>query len=346
MAIPRKPKDRACVEHVFTGQDGTCDVCGRALCVTQRRGRLVERLDGLHLLIMRDTGCPRERCEGSRVVHRPPEELAFALKKDTLGLDVVVEIGERRLRDHLSFAQIHALLRDRVPIAERTVADVFERFLALTRCRAGDTPEVRRRLRKQGGMTVLVDGVQFDEHSPVLYVLEDVISHTMLFAERREVRSAAGLEGLLERLKAMDVPILAFVTDKEKGLVPAIHKVFPDVPHQFCQLHFLKRCAAPLDGPLVALGKEVARAAEKLRAIRRAIVQAPPPKAEAEAAERDLAEDLLLAAHAASKCSGRAPFVPPALKRHEAMLRVGAAVERAAAKKGVPGRSSRGSSAR
>jgi hypothetical protein len=346
MAIPKKPKDRSFVEHVFTAQGGTCRTCGRALCVTQRRGRLVERFDGLHWLLMRDTGCPRENCEGPRVVHRPPEELYFALKKDTLGLDVVIEIGERRLRDHMSFAQIHAILRDRVPIAERTVADVFERFLALTRCRAGDTPAVRRRLRKQGGMIVLVDGVQFDEHSPVLYVLEDVISHSTLFAERREVRSAEGLKGLLERLKAMDVPILAFVTDKEKGLVPAIREVFPDVPHQFCQLHFLKRCAAPLDGPLVTLGKEVARAAEKLRAIRRELVQARPPKNEAEAAERAVAEDLLLAAHAASKCSGRAPFVPPALKRHEAMLRVGAAVERAAAKKGGAGRSSRGSSAR
>lgn len=346
MAVPQKPKDRSFVEHVFTAQDGTCDVCGRALCVTQRRGRFVERLDGLHVLTMRDTGCPRENCEGRRVMYRPPEELAFALKKDTLGLDVVVEIGERRLRDHLSFAQIHVLLRDRVPIAERTVADVFERFLALTRCRAGDTSAVRRRLRKQGGMIVLIDGVQFDEHSPVLYVLEDVMSHTMLFAERREVRSAEGLKGLLERLKAMDVPILAFVTDREKGLVPAIRKVFPDVPHQFCQLHFLKRCAAPLDGPLVTLGKEVARAAEKLRAIRRELVQTPPPKSEAEQAERAVAEDLLLAAHAASKCSGRAPFVPPALKRHERMLSVGEAVQRAAAKRGGPGRSSRGSSVR
>jgi hypothetical protein len=346
MGIPQKPKDRSFVEHVFTAQGGTCEECGRALCVTQRRGRLVERLDGLHVLTMRDTGCPRDSCAGPRVVSRPPEELSFALKKDTLGLDVVVEIGERRLRDHLSFAQIHALLRDRVPIAERTVADVFERFLALTRCRAGDTPAVRRRLRKQGGMVVLADGVQFDEHSPVLYVLTDVISHTTLFAERREVRSADGLCGLLERLKAMNVPVRAFVTDKEKGLVPAIHKVFPDVPHQFCQLHFLKRCAAPLDGPLVTLGKEVARAAEKLRAIRRELLQARPPKTEAEAAERLVAEELLLAAHAASKCSGRAPFVPPALKRHERMLRVGEAVERAATKKGDRGRSSRGSSVR
>jgi len=31
------------------------------------------------------------------------------------------------------------------------------------------------------------------------------------------------------------------VTDMEKGLVPAIREVFPDVPHQYCQLHYLER---------------------------------------------------------------------------------------------------------
>jgi hypothetical protein len=95
-------------------------------------------------------------------------------------------------------------------------------------CRNAESPAVRQRLRAQGGMIVLIDGVQFDDHSAVLYVVTDVMSHTTLFAERHEIRSEKGLRPLLERLKAMDVPILALVTDKETGLVPAIHAVFPD----------------------------------------------------------------------------------------------------------------------
>lgn len=339
--MPARPTRRSYVEHVFTAPEGRCRVCRRALRVTQQRGRHLERLDGLHILVMRDRRCPDRRCQGRRLVYRPPEEFRFALKKDILGLDVVREIGERRLRDDLSFAEIHALLRERVPIAERTVADVFERFLALLRCRAGDTKAVRRRLRRQGGIIALIDGVQFDDHSPVLYVVTDTLSHTTLFSERHEVRSADALRGILERVKAMDVPVLGIVTDKEKGLVPAIRAVFPDVPHQLCQLHFLKRCAEPLDRPLAKLGEEVARSAEKLRAIRRELGRAKPPKNEPEQAEREIASDLLLAAHAGSKVSGRAPFEQPALKRHERMLRVAEAAERAAAKAGGGSRSSR-----
>jgi hypothetical protein len=225
------------------------------------------------------------------------------------------------------------------------VCDIFERFLALMDCRNAESPAVRERLRAQGGMIVLIDGVQFDDHSPVLYVVTDVISHTTLFGERHDIRSAKALTPLLERLKAMDVPILAFVTDKEKGLVPAIHAVFPDVPHQLCQLHFLKRCAEPLEKALTQLGSEVADAAEKLRALRRKLDNGdikPAPSL----AERKVADELLLAAHAASKVAGRAPIHPAALKRHVRLLAVSDASALAAAKKGGLGSSSIGSPGR
>ena len=337
--IVSMPSRAACrevhVKHFFVAPEGTCAVCGSRLVIVGYRGRHVRRLDGVHLLVMRDRSCPDPSCPGSHVFSRPYEEHRFALKKDIFGLDVIFEIGERRLQDDLSFREIQALLRARgVRISERAVARALERILALIRCRAGDTPAVRERLRAQGGMIVLIDGVQFDAHSPVLYVVTDVLSHTTLFSERHELRSAEALQGLLERVKAMDVPVLAFVTDKEKGLVPAIQAVFPGVPHQLCQLHFLKRCAEPLERPLTKLGDEVARAAEKLRAIRRQLVRAQPAKSEAEQAEREVAGVLLLAAHAASKACGRAPFEPPALKRHEGMLRAAEAAERAAAKAG------------
>ena len=346
MSMPKMPEGRECVQHVFTATEKVCRACRRRLRVVQRRGRHVQSFDELHLLVMRDKRCRGRDCPGYRVIYRPAEELAFALKKDIFGLDVVLEIGELRLRQSLSFREIHRRLVDRgLPIAERTVGDIFERFLALMDCRNAESAEVRERLRAQGGMIVLIDGVQFDEHSPVLYVVTDVTSHTTLFAERHAIRSAEALRPLLERLKAMEVPIVAFVTDKETGLVPAIHAVFPDVPHQFCQLHFIKRCAEPLEKPLTQLGSEVARAAEKLRELRRKL-GSDAPKPAPSPAEREVAGELLLAAHAASKVAGRAPFDPTALKRHVRLLAVGEAAASAAKKKGGPGPSSIGSPGR
>jgi hypothetical protein len=298
-------------------------VCGRERVISQWRGRHSEGLDGYHLLVSRDRRCPDSTCEGRRVIIRAADEYRFAMKGDVYGLDVMFEIAERRLQDDLSFEEIQRRLNGRgVPISLSAVCAAFRRFVALTSSRAAESEETREKLRKQGGMVVLIDGVQFDDRSPVLYVVIDAVSRTPLFAERHAVRSKEGLVPLLKRLKAMDVPIKAFVTDMEKGLVPAIRQVFPKVPHQYCQLHFLKRCAASLDKPLAALGAEVDRAAEKLRSIRRDLATAPAPATPLEALERKHAEEILVAAHAATKRAGRAPFKPTALFRHEELNKV------------------------
>ncbi len=339
-----RPVNREYVEHVLVAPEGCCKVCGRNLAITQHRERSVKRLDGrLHILTMKDRRCLDETCPGREEVLRPAEELTFALKNDPLGLDVLFEIGERRLQDNMAFAAIHRLLRRRgLDICERTVPSAFERFLALVSCRSGESEEVKEQLRVQGGMVPIVDGVQFDDHSPVLYVVSDAISHETLFAERHEVRSAKALEPLLERIKAMDVPLLGIVSDKEKGLVPAIREVFPNVPHQICQHHFVKRCAKGHEKQLSKLGDTVEEVGKQVRALRRELKQAKPPDTPAEAKERKAAEGLLLGAHAASKVSGREPYDPPALKRHERLLGVGAAAKRAA-KRGASAISSSGS---
>jgi len=85
----------------------------------------------------------------------------------------------------------------------------------------------------------MVDGVQYDNTSPVLYMAWDGLSGTPLFGERKAFRGAEDLVPLLERVKAMDVKVIATVSDKEKGLVPAIADAFPETPHQLCQNHFL-----------------------------------------------------------------------------------------------------------
>lgn len=327
MSMPEEPEDRDSFFHLFTADEARCPVCGHDAVISQWRGRHVERLDGFHLVAMRDRRCPVRTCSGRSTIFRPVDEHRFALKKDVYGLDVMFEIAERRLQDDLSFQEITRRLNARgVPITLKTACESFKRFVALTSCCSGESEEVRARLRAQGGMVVMVDGVQFDDRSPVLYLVVDTISRTPLFAQRQPVRSEKALRSLLERLEAMDVPIKAFVTDMEKGLVPAIRAVFPEVPHQFCQLHFLKRCAAALDKPLAGLGAEVDRAAEKVRRLRRDLKTAPAPKTPAEEFDRELAEDLLRSAHAATKRAGRAPSNPTALFRHDQLAAVTQAV--------------------
>ena len=128
-----------------------------------------------------------------------------------------------------------------VPIHQTHVGQLFRSFVTLCNLARGDEEQVRQRLLRQGGIYLMVDGVQFDDRSPVLYLCWDAKSGTPLFGERLTARDGHTLSNLLHRVKRLEVPVRGIITDAEKGLVPAVAAVFPEVPHQLCHMLTLVR---------------------------------------------------------------------------------------------------------
>jgi hypothetical protein len=255
---------------IYTAAEQVCSACGNPLSICQVIRRPVQALDGQFMLTRRDRQCRRQDCPAPRPrpVAYAPRDLRAVLPGRIYGLDVTLHVGERHLLDGVALGQITRDLNARgVPVDQRHTCRIFRDFLTLTTLERGDEDALRARLRAQGGIVLMCDGVQFDERSPVLYLVWDAQSGTPLFGERKLYRGEDDLVPLLERVRQMDVPILGVVTDKEKGLVPAVQSVFPDVPYQFCHTHFLKNCAKPLQEDLTALQASVRRRAEAVREI-------------------------------------------------------------------------------
>lgn len=270
---------------VYTATQERCPNCDRVLPVYQNDGRRVQGLDTVFWMRRRDKRC-RPDCPGPRPIWYAPRDLRVVLPQRIYGLEVTLYVGEHHLLDAISLCQITRDLNQRgVLIDQRHTGRVFRDFVALSHLARGDDAAVRARLRAQGGIVLMCDGVQFDERSPVLYLVWDAISGEPLFGERKPYRSEADLVPLLERVRSMDVPVIGVVTDKEKGLVPAVARVFPEVPYQYCQTHFLKNCAKPLQADLSALQASVRRRAEAVREIGKLVApsaSAVPPTVEAE----------------------------------------------------------------
>lgn len=340
------------------------------MSIVQHRKRFIARLNEVVFVVMRDRGCRESDCP-NEVLCRPSEELTLALPYMKFGLDVVVAVGERHFAREEALRRIgRDLTANGCKIHQTAVGKVARQFLALASLVNGDDEEVRATLRAQGGLVLLIDGVQFDERSPVLYLAWDAISGTPLFGERREFRAAEDLCSVLERVKAMNVPVIGVTTDKEKGLVPAVETVFPGVPYQFCHQHFLKNCAKPLATDLTALGTSVERRAEAVRKIAKRLhevesretsdrvhepraapplADAPPPPAvdvtpqpqpqaappsPATRTEPDLARELCAIVRQNARASGKAPLKPPELERHQRLERVRQKVDETREKKG------------
>ena len=253
---------------IDTASEQVCPTCQGTLRICQHRDRFIFRLDGLVHYICRDKSCQDEQCDGNGVLYRPLVDLRLALPRMSFGLDVVVAVGERHLGQGRSLSELGRELTDQgVPVHQTHVGRLFRNFLALCKMARGGEQQVRERLLSQGGIVLMVDGVQFDDRSPVLYLCWDAISGSPLFGERMKDRDTDALSGLLQRVKRMEVPVLGVVTDGEKGLVSAVRKVFPLVPYQLCHTHFLKNCAKPMDLDLRQLGQSVAERGERVRKV-------------------------------------------------------------------------------
>ena len=261
------------VRHIIeTAQETNCLSCGGRLPISQHRDRYVWRLEGLVHQRDRFKRCPDRECAGHQTVYRPLVDLRLALPRMSFGLDVVMAVGQRHLDQEQSLSRIGRDLTDSgVPIHQTHVGELFRDFLAVCRLARGDEAAVQQKLRKQGGIYLLVDGVQFDDKSPVLYLCWDGRSGTPLFGERLMKRDTNAMSEMLRRVKKMGVPVRGITTDGEKGLVPAVHRVFPEVPHQLCQTHFLFNCAEPLEQDLKELQASVEQRAEKVRQLHKCL---------------------------------------------------------------------------
>jgi hypothetical protein len=317
---------------VYTALEERCPDCGRVLPIYQVISRPVQCVEHAVLLKRRDKRCGPD-CSGQRPIFFAPRDLRVVLPGRIYGLDVTLHVGERHLGDGVPLAQITRDLNARgTPLDQRHTGRVFRDFVALTALMRGDEAAVRERLRAQGGMVLMCDGVQFEDRSPVLYLVWDALSGTPLFGERKPFRGEDDLVPLLERARAMEVVVLGVVTDKEKGLVPAVERVFPGVPYQFCHTHFLKNCAKPLHGDLTSLQASVQRRAEAVRKVSAGLPRASSPVPEAvpgaaqtrvdvdTVAPPDSSTEPLAVATAAAQESGARAVVPPELTE-EALAR-------------------------
>jgi len=337
---------RVPVPRTFTASEVVCPEDGSRLWVVQHRRRVIHGLDESVAATFRDTRCMREDCPLHGRRYRPAEESMLVLPRMHFGLDVVMAVGSMRMREDASFPKIHARLAEKgVPIAPMTVQYVFRNYLALASCVAGHTDrKLLRKLRRQGGIIPVIDGVQFGEGDPVLYLIIDALSHRPLFGQEFTARAAEDLVPFIRQLNEIGVPILAAVSDKEKALVPAIAEALPGVKHQLCQVHYVGNVAKPMNEDLKALGAEIRRTEEDLRRYERKLLRdnrKAERKGEAPAADLGVSQELAEAARAEARRAARAPFDPPALRRHEGLERVADATAEARRKKGGRGRTSK-----
>ena len=228
----------------------TCLHCGDLLVAWNYLAwdKTVQTLDGLLSIATRPGHCPHATCPGSRLRLHSAAAQRMAPLGSTYGYDVLVRIGWLRQHQRATYREIHTDLASRFPISESHVRYLYQHlYLPLLACH---TRQQGKRLaqvaKEQGGVIIALDGLAPQGGEPQIWFIRDLSTGLTLRSGWLAQLDQPTFEAFLAPLKHLEWPILAVLSDKQTGLVPAVATVLPHSRYQFCQAHYLRNLAAPL----------------------------------------------------------------------------------------------------
>lgn len=200
--------------------------------------------------------CPKTDCAAVRRVYRSAECDALALPGFTFGLDVVVLVGHLKLARHQTLDEVHQGLNQilaafELTISRREVMYLFEAYCQLLQAtqlqKSG--PEWDKwvaQVRENDGLIVSIDGIQPDKGNETIYLVRDVLTGRLLNAQNVSNSDAATLMKVLQPVMELGLPIIGAISDAQISEVLAIAQLWPDIPHQTCQFHYLREAGRPI----------------------------------------------------------------------------------------------------
>ncbi len=314
----RRPKVYSAVtRRNFRPEFTTCLTCGSRL---RRYATLSERtvitLDGPIRVTHAGYRCPDSTCSTHRRSYRSAAADALALPGFTFGLDLVILIGQLRLAQQHSLDQAHQAVQARLTpfgltMSRRETLYLFEAYCTLVRAAqdcAADTAW-QAQVRTNGGLIVSIDGIQPDKGNETVYLVRDVLTGRLLAAENVRMSDTATIQQLLAPVVALDLPVLGAVSDAQESLCQAIAALWPDVPHQLCQFHYLREASRPMYEVDRHVRKEIRKAIQQpVRDVRDQVARAAAATDPGEAAQLAVLGDYALAIQTALNLDGQQPF--------------------------------------
>jgi len=325
----KEHRPQATHQQMLIPQQTHCPTCGGSFWVAYRTRRTILTLEGLCQLTLSVRRCQNQDCSRYHVAYRPEEEGRWALPHGEFWLDVIALIGTWRFAEHRSVPEIHQRLQSRsIQIAERPVLNLVQRYEELVALHLSNQQRLDDLLSSQGSVILALDGLQPDVGHEVLWVIRDCLSGEILLARALLSSTQGDLTALLREVKnRLPVPVRGIISDGQETIRSAVAFVFPDIPHQLCQLHYLRDTAQPIfeaDRHAKTLLKSQVRG---ILPIERALQERDDPETQA-------IRDYCLAARSALTDDGRPPLSASGLKLHDRLSQISDSIARVAEKKG------------
>lgn len=237
------------VSRVYACELENCIICGRGLvrCHYLNGRKTVQTMSMTMEIAYQPKRCPSESCPGHQESLRSAEWQQIAPLNGTYGFDVIASIGWQRQTLHQTYGEIHGGVRQEVQISESQVRYLYSyQYLPLLACHERGSGEELKRVSEERGLIVTLDGLAPEGGEPQLWLVRELRTGKTLRSGWMSEQGQRAFENFLGPIAEAGLRIEAVMSDKQRGLVPAVKVVFPKAKHAFCQAHYLNNIAAPI----------------------------------------------------------------------------------------------------
>jgi hypothetical protein len=264
----RTPKELYPSERmIYKPEVPACPHCGEPLVMYNYLAwdKIVQTLDRVLSVASRPGHCVNPTCPGHGMRLLSAEGQQIALPGSTYGYDVLARIGWLRQERRDIYAEIRDDLASRVQISESHVRYLYQQvYLPLLACHERQYWDCLAQAAQQhGGLFISLDGLAPIGGEPQLWFIRELLTGLTLRSGWLSRFDQATFEAFLQPLSQLPWSILAVLSDKQKGLPPAVSTVLPGARHHFCHAHYLKNLAQPLADADSAFNVELRKAVRR-----------------------------------------------------------------------------------
>jgi hypothetical protein len=248
--MPTKwPKEVRFKEVILCVQEKTCRQCGSHLVICSHREHCIYTFDGALKLICKQAHCSNKACASRSRLINPEAELTITMPRWRIDWKLFTWMGFRRLKRHWSIPQIQHELCDtyHIRLSDDAIREYVSKYQVMVAARHQDIERWREEYKECVGVILAIDGIQPEKGHETLYVIREVQRKRVWFAEPLLSSSYGEIRKVIQRAKNvaqhLNKPIRGWISDKQEAFVTMIAEECPNVPHRYCQNHFLRDLA-------------------------------------------------------------------------------------------------------
>lgn len=209
--------------------------------------KTIQMMSQVKTIAYRPKRCINEGCANAQVSMTSASWQGIAPKYSIYGYDVIAQIGWERQKGRATFGMIYANLSGQIQIGASQVRYLYQqRYLPLLACHERQHLKELEVLGREKGLLLSLDGLMPEGGEPQLWIIRELQTGWTLRSGWMDNQDEAAFVEFLQPIADLHLAVKAVMSDKQRGLLPAVKVVFPNAKHGICQFHYLDNAAEPV----------------------------------------------------------------------------------------------------